>query len=214
MNPFDCLRNFFKRKTIQPADGSNPRLQRLDDIDIREAIAYLKILVPGSEADSVAAVDDGRVVMSPFVGDLVVTYVVDTDDKLQFVQNRHLNAAGMDHRQLHDLGIRNLFRQLKIGSFDVHDVGPFHAVTLDGHFEASLLLIDSLWDEVLIKLASNGAVAAVPARDFLVFCDRADALAIEHMRQYIRKLDDGMQPLTMSLFERDTATRRWQVFES
>jgi uncharacterized protein YtpQ (UPF0354 family) len=182
-----------------------------DHIDIRSAIAHLKVLVPSSGEQP--ADDNSRLVTTPFISDLVVTYVVDNGETLQFVQGKHLQAAGIDRAELHRIGLQNLFVKMAHGNFAVHDVGPFHGVTLEGHFEASLMLVDDLWNKVLFKLTPNGACVAVPARDLLIFCDRKNHTALKDFDALVRGFGGRAHRLTSTLFERDHSAKVWKVFE-
>ena len=46
-------------------------------------------------------------------------------------------------------------------------------VTLDGENEASLVLLDDLWDRSFLKYIPNGVMAVIPTRDVCVFIDMA-----------------------------------------
>jgi hypothetical protein len=51
-------------------------------------------------------------------------------------------------------------------------------VIFDGALEASLILIDDLWNEELAHFAPNAVTAAVPCRDIFVFSDAENASGI------------------------------------
>jgi hypothetical protein len=48
----------------------------------------------------------------------------------------------------------------------------------NGNFEASLLLVNHIWDDWLTDYCPNGYIAAIPARDILVVCDKNDSEGI------------------------------------
>ncbi len=112
---------------------------------------------------------------------LAVAYLVDVDDGFAWVQARHLPLVS-DNRELLDrVGRANLKRlaaeRLQVNQYGEHVFG----IVLDGHFEASLILLDDLWDESLARLVPNGAVAALPTRDVLAFCDAGSVQGIEEL---------------------------------
>ena len=84
-------------------------------------------------------------VICNFTNDLVVTYVVEAVAHLTFVQNRDLADGGLDKQTLHQIGVRNLAMRCN-KNLRVQQHGPIYGVLLGGYFEASLLLVDELWD--------------------------------------------------------------------
>jgi uncharacterized protein YtpQ (UPF0354 family) len=83
-------------------------------------------------------------------------------------------------------------------------------VIADGNYEASLLLFSDLWAREREKLRGE-PVAAVPARDLLLFADSADADAVAQLRQLAAKM---RAEATYSLTDRLFVLRedRWEPF--
>ena len=69
-------------------------------------------------------------------------------------------------------------------------------VLCGGSFEASLILIDELWEDTLDHFAPNGFIAAFPCRDILAFCDAESAAGIEQLRQIITRAEEGDHQIT------------------
>jgi hypothetical protein len=75
-------------------------------------------------------------------------------------------------------------------------------------FEASLLLVDALWDGALSQYAPNGFGIAVPARDVLAFADAGSASAIDELRAVVSRIFPGGDHLiTPELYRRQSG--RW-----
>ena len=131
---------------------------------------------------------------SPVIRDLgnglLVLYVVDTRDAFEFVQNRHLSAVGIDHENLHSAAMAN-FLEFIAERTRVQAYGEIFALFVDGNFEASLLLVDTLWDASLAAYAPNGFVVAVPARDVLAFTDAGSASGVEELREIVSRVFHG-----------------------
>ncbi len=85
--------------------------------------------------------------------------------------------------------------------------GGIFALFLDGNFEASLLLVDSLWDESLASYAPNGFVVAVPARDVLAFADVGSASGVAELRVVVSRIFPGGDHLIASDLYRRRAGR-------
>lgn len=131
-------------------------------------------LPPGMTLDQM-----GQPITRATQGIFGVNYMVDEGERYTSVGEDDLVASGFSLDELHQIALRNL-RQLvtkgdpglKIRRLPAQG-GPSEAImiTLDGNNEASLLLIDELWDKSLAKHIPNGVVAVVPARDVCVFID-------------------------------------------
>lgn len=133
---------------------------------------------------------------------LVVVYLVDDGQQLQYVQNHHLAAIDAQPKALHEMGLINL-AALAQAKLRIVAHGAVHGLLLDGMFEASLLLLDDLWDGPLAAHAPHGPVAAVPSRDVLAFCDSKSAQGISELRELCaRTMAGGDHPLTSTLYRR------------
>jgi uncharacterized protein YtpQ (UPF0354 family) len=171
----------------------------------RRAIAYVKPALPVGGATVVVSYSDELALLSLQNG-LLVSYLVDEGPSFTYIQNRHLAGAGIGVEELHKFGCDNLAeiakRQLK-----VHAYGSIYAVLLDGNFEASLILIDGLWEKGLAKLVSTGFTAALPARDILAFCDSSSTAGIAELKSLVNRLDAPDHPISSNLFHR--ADGKW-----
>jgi len=172
--------------------------------DVRKAIAYLKSKVAADPAHpSVRLSDEDSPVLLDIGNGLVVAYVVDGQDSLMFVNRRDLRDHQLDVPSLHAIGLENLL-QLSREKTRVQPYGNIFAVFLDGNFEASLLLLDPLWDKGLRHLFPGPYAAAIPARDLLAFGDASSTGAIEDLTALIgRTFPDGDHLLSDRIFTRD-----------
>lgn len=153
-------------------------------------LPYIKASDVGDNGSFVALGPEDSPVIRDLANGLLVLYVVDAGTTFEFVQNRHLSAAGMDHETLHAAAVAN-FEDFITEQTRVQAYGGTFALFLEGNFEASLLLVDWLWDESLAKYAPNGFVAAVPARDVLAFTDAGSASGVEELREMVSRVYPG-----------------------
>lgn len=145
---------------------------------------------------------------------LVVVYVVDHGDHFSYVQHRHLKSAGVVEGALHERAIANLVAMLEEREARWQKtVDGVSAIFFDGIFEASLILVDFLWDEALAHLAPNGFVVAIPARDILAFSDAHSEAGIAELRRVIARVQGGDHLLKPVLYRRDASTHAWRVFD-
>lgn len=174
---------------------------------LSKAIACVKVAgdVPSGVAGTVLPPDQAPVVTDLGNG-LVVVYLVDDGAKLSYVQRHHLAALKAPAMGLHEMGLFNL-SALAQAKLKIVAHGAVHGLLLDGMFEASLLLLDDLWDGPLAAYAPNGPVAAIPARDVLAFCDAKSAQGLAELRDLCaRTMAGGDHLLTSTLYRRERGT--------
>ncbi len=142
---------------------------------------------------------------------LCVVYLVDTDDSLLYVQNHHLAGSNLTPEGLHELGLHNLAERVS-DKTRMQQHGAVYGLFADGLFEASLILLDNLWDETLAHLAPNGFIAALPSRDVLAVCDAASGQGIESLNSLAKRVfEGGDHVLAPVLYRRQNG--RWLPLE-
>ncbi len=153
------------------------------------------------DADIVALPHHQSPVVTDLGNGLSVVYLVDEGDHLSYVQHHHLDAVQAESAALHETGLDNL-SGIAEAKLRIVAQGAIHGLLLDGMFEASLLLLDELWEGPLASYAPNGAVAALPTRDVLAFCDAKSSQGIRELRQLVHTLAAGDHRLTSTLYRR------------
>ena len=129
---------------------------------------------------------------------LVVVYAIDTPSNIAYLNPDELERLDVSREDLRVLAVRNL-RGLLPG-IEVHQGDLVNMITADGNYEASLLLFADLWERERGKLRGD-PVAAVPARDLLLFADSANADAVAQLRQLASKMRaEATYALTDRLF--------------
>jgi uncharacterized protein YtpQ (UPF0354 family) len=116
--------------------------------------------------------------------ELIVVYAIDTPSNIAYLNASELDALGVRREDLRSLAVRNL-RGLLPG-IQIQRGEMLSMVIADGNYEASLLLFDDLWARESERMR-GAPVAAVPARDLLLFADSADADAVAQLRQLAAK---------------------------
>lgn len=149
-------------------------------------------------------------VLTDLSNGLLVAYLVDEGNAFTYVQERHLAEAGVERATLHVRAVENLAETARVNGLEVLPHGDIFAVLCGGNFEASLILVDGLWDQSLRHLAPNGYMVAIPNRDILVLCDSGSEAGIEQLRQVIQRAEGGDHPITTTLYRRDEAQRLWR----
>ena len=173
------------------------------------AAAYL--VRPDSDERLPALSASDAPVLTDFGNGLRVGYVIDLGSRFQYIQRRHLWADGMTQQELHRSSVAKLSTMLSDRSAVVHPCADCFLVVFDGHFDASLILVDVLWDEMLEDFAPNGFVAAVPSKNGLAFCDLETPDGPLQLRRIVEHLG-GDHPISTTLYRRDPALREWRPY--
>ena len=150
---------------------------------VSRAVAYLQRAGEATQGDTAPVTR----AVNP---QLVVAYVVDDGDALQFVQQRDLDEAGISADQLHELALANLAR-LSPHGVKVQQNGPVYGLSVDGNFDASHILMTRLWQENLAHLVERGFAIAIPARGVLVFCDMDSTDGLAMLKDLINRVGNA-----------------------
>jgi hypothetical protein len=147
----------------------------------------------------------------PFVGDLIVTLAHDVGDHFEILQRRHLAELGLGEDEAFALGLRNLEEQVvDAGKVRVHVAGTGWAVIAGGNFEASLLLLPSVWSWVTEYIAAPRLLAAAPDRELVMLARADDSAALPALDAFLtRAARIATHPLTDDLYLWDG--ERWSV---
>ena len=182
----------------------------MDDQDLcGRAAAYL-VRPDSDEQLPTLSVPDAPV-LTDLGNGLRVGYVVDLGTHFQYIQRRHLWAEGMTQQELHRSSVAKLSMMLNDKSAVVHPCADCFLVVFDGHFDASLILVDVLWDEMLDGFAPNGFVVTVPSKNALAFCDSKTPEGPLQLRRIIKHLG-GDHPISTNLYCRDPTRRDWRPY--
>lgn len=157
---------------------------------LARAVAYLKSTVETGGEAAIALPEPDSPVLRPVGSGLVAAYVVDEPEGLVYVQHRHLAEAGMDAAQLHRSAIANLDK-LCSQHMRVEQHGPVFGVFVDGNFEASMFLLQALWQRDLAELVDEGFMVAVPARDIMAFCDMNSEEGVAALKEMVERVHEN-----------------------
>jgi hypothetical protein len=176
---------------------------------ILKATACIKAANTVSQGSGLSLPELEQPVINDLGNGLCVVYLVEADEGLVYVQNRHMQESGFTLGALHELGIVNLMERSD-DKATFKQYGPVYGAHLDGMFEASLILRDDLWDDMMAHLAPNGFVAGLPARDVLGVCDAKSAEGIAGLKKMVASVSaSANERITTNLYRREKG--QWVV---
>jgi len=141
--------------------------------------------------------------------DLLVVYGEDSPTSIRYFTKSVFEKSGIDRKELRALALRNLRRMLD--GVDMLTIEGVNSLTAGGDFDASLLLIDEVWDKEKLQVKGE-IVIALPARNMLLFADTNDIAAVASLVGLAnRVVSEDPYSLTSQLFvRRDGAFRRYK----
>lgn len=178
------------------------------------AIAYVKGMFddePGNpgRGPAVQLSFEDSPAYQPLCDGLGVMYLVDIGDSFQYVNYRDLHASGLTLDQMHELAVRNLAAICR-ERLQIHPHANIFAFVAGGQFESSCMLLDDIFDRVLVPRIANGYIAAVPARDIFAVCGRDNAAGIRELQTLVSNAwPDGDHLVSNKLYVRDSG--KWRT---
>jgi uncharacterized protein YtpQ (UPF0354 family) len=126
-------------------------------------------------------------VYRPFLGDLMITYVIGEGGRLAYINEQHLERWQIGAHELHDQAIANLrARTEAIGSYTTTGEGPQRLVifnTQDG-FDATRLLLSDMLAGLRGQFPGK-MVIGIPNRDFMILFSDADRTILANVAAQI-----------------------------
>lgn len=112
----------------------------------------------------------------PFLGDLMITYVIGEGDRLAYINEKHLERWQIGEHDLHEQAITNLRRRTdESGSYTTTGEGAQHLIifnTQDG-FDATRLLLPDMLAGLRGQFPGH-MVIGIPNRDFMILFSDAE----------------------------------------
>ena len=144
-----------------------------------------------------------------FLADLIIFYAFDLGNEFELVSNGAREEMHISEDELYEASLQNL-RALNLKVLS-HKNERFVMLTAGGNFEAPLLLLPEIWDSVA-EIVEGKVVAAVPARDILIFTgDSMPENLAELRRRTSQAIEKAEHPLSRCFFRR--AGCIWQKYQ-
>lgn len=142
---------------------------------------------------------DQKLVTSGTIGDTDILYVLDTPNSVVFIQQSDLEELGVSQAELEVISHKNLARKSKRLQIEGD---ALYLVTLDGFYEASMLLDSGLWNDIQSQIGD--ILLAMPNRDLVVFLPMTEPDADVILRDIIAEYgSDGPYPLSEHVYRWD-----------
>lgn len=159
----------FKKRNSQPKYDPSQIVPRIKNVEFVAAL------------EEAGVPQDQLPVTEPLAGDLIVTYAFDLPDSFEMVTRPHLAELGVEPGALRELAVDNLRRQ--IPQISLQQSGSLFRAVTGNNMDACTLLSQSLWEERAKSMAGS-LIAAVPSRDFVIFCDSTSEDGMHELQEF------------------------------
>lgn len=130
--------------------------------------------------------------------ELIILYAEDSPKNLRYLTPESMTLAKLDKEQLRELSVKNLRRL--VTDIQIHGDNGLFMITAGGTYEASLLLLNELWQGERMKVDGD-YVVAIPARDMLLVTGSNNQRALQKIRSMAQKIrEESAYSLTSDLF--------------
>ncbi len=137
-------------------------------------------------------------VYEDFSPELIILYAEDSPKNIRYLGPKDLESAKIERSELRALACENLKRLLP--KIERHGTNGLYMLTAGGDYEASLLVLDSIWSGGQMDV-SGDVVVAVPTRDILLVTGSQNPQGIEKVKQMVKEASaGGSYRLTQKLF--------------
>jgi uncharacterized protein YtpQ (UPF0354 family) len=147
-------------------------------------------------------------IAEPFAGDIWIVYARDMKRGIAYLLPEDLPQMHMGLGDLRQVAVRNLGNRLP--PVKRYGGGPVFMMVAGGDYEASLLLLDDIWDAQQ-EVVDGDILVAVPCRDLLVM---TGTNSVEGKQKMHMMIDDawqkGIYPVSKSVLLRKD--HQWQVY--
>ncbi len=141
--------------------------------------------------------------------ELIVVYAEDAETTIRFISERDLEELGFNEANRLERAIGNL--KALLPPLQARGGDGVYLLSLNGDYETSLILFDSLWESGQLEVKGE-IVAAVPARGFLIVTGSQDPEGLQSMKEIVAEASQvEAYPLTDRLFVYRNG--RFEIFE-
>jgi uncharacterized protein YtpQ (UPF0354 family) len=141
-------------------------------------------------------------VVQPFVGDLVVVYVVDSPDSTRSLTPSDAQALHLSSTDVAAVARENLSRRLAPLPFglDAIQPGEVHVLATGNFYESSRLLFEEDWAAIAAR-APTPIVVGVPENDVVLFVAGIDGDRLARLRAVVREgYEKAARPVSPNLY--------------
>ena len=144
---------------------------------------------------------------------LGIFYAIDKGNRYQLLQNRNLSDS-VTLEDLRNAASKNMTAEVWEKTEINGDPANIMMLTNGGNFEAAMLLVDDMWEN-LEQVFNDEVCVAIPARDLLFIAGKNNPAGRESLRAIVRKFFDERETeglLVRHIYAREN--KQWVLVET
>jgi uncharacterized protein YtpQ (UPF0354 family) len=208
----ESLKAILHRYVSSAGDLFNPNFGKhllLENIvPIIKPVGYLE--ESQKQAGAMGAKKDIGNVYDKYNDQLIVAYAEDSKNNIRYLLPEELKTLGISRDSLLSVAIDNLHRIMKPRVI-IHGDSGVYRITGGGDYEASLILLPTLWTNENMPVQGS-FVIAIPNRDILLITGSEDKADIEKIKKFAKKsFSSGNYSISESLYKWNG--RKFEMYE-
>lgn len=185
------LNRFLRKRTDDSKKVNQP------SIDLNKIYPIIKGKTSNGTTPDLENIDEP--INVEFVDNLLIYFALDKDDSFAYINKNDLKNIGKQLDEIKTIAIDNLIQYFSRKGVSIEGDENMLMVKFDHNMESSLLLVDSLWTQIIATL-NDELIIAVPSRELLLITTKSNDTAINQLREgAIDLYSSGRYKLTQNL---------------
>lgn len=198
-NP-DDLNVIIDRYVNNFAAGEKENIRKLGEIDVKHIVPVI--------LNAVNKKSPIKYYYQTLNEELIVGYVVDNENTMRYILTDNFSALNLSDEKLKNTSVINLRRSYP--HVKIEGSKELYVVSINGDYDASLILYDDLWNHQNFKVKGD-IVVAIPAKDALIVTGSENPASIHKMKKAVKSIyQSNPYHITDKLFVR--RNHHWVVF--
>ena len=175
----DSMKNIISRYVASASElyAENDAITINNIVPVIKPVEYLdEVTLPNREGKEIPMLTE------KYNDQLVIAYAADSKNNIKFLTEADLKTLSIPKDSLKSIAIKNLNKILP--NFQIQDYHGLYMITAGGNYEASFILINSIWTKDNFPVDGD-LIIAIPTRDLLIITGSNNKNGINKIREIV-----------------------------
>lgn len=175
---------------------------------IDQVVPVIKSQLYVDEVLRITNQDEVNTLYEKYNSELFIFYARDLDNSISYITKRDAKEFNLQIPSIRELSKDNLLEKISV---ERHGENGYYMVTAGGDYEASLIVVESIWNEDNFQVDGN-IIIGIPSRDVVLVTGSNNKSGIETLRKKTNEIfSTGNYVISKSLFIfKDDKFVRWE----